>query len=193
MATTKKRAYTVPAPTLKLYRNDSVEFEDSPPLLEEMSATPAFSDFIYPDIVSRQACFWGGLVFGFIGAVEYFYPEVVGMQVSKFHSFFYMLAGLSLVIPAITLPPQALARVSVCLGVFFASLGFLGFLVGAPSQISVATPEIVDRFYWILSPGKLEFGTKDHILQEIIGVTLLLVGLRNRQSTPSHLLKMSIK
>lgn len=175
-----------PSPKLRLYRNDSVEFEDAPPLLEELAPLGvSLGDFLYPDVVSRQACFWGGLVFSIIGAIEFFFPQAAGAFPSRFHSFFYLGAGAALFLPALSLPPKALRRVSVVLGVFLATIGFLGFLMGAP--------EAGDRFQWALFPGNLEFGTKDHVLQEIIGVTLVLVGLHSRKKNKREFLEMSIR
>jgi hypothetical protein len=196
MALSRKQLYAYPAPKLKLHRNDSVEFEDAPPLLEEMPAVrPGLGDLIYPDVVSRQACFWGGLVFGIIGSVELFYPEAAGARPSQYHSLFYLAAGALLALPAMMLPPRPLARVSSSLGLVLAMLGFLGFLVGAPPEEGIGAYGLVDRFHWALLPGKLELSTKDHMLLEVVGVTLFLVGLRTKKPARSRpqLLDISIK
>jgi|GEM_PF-4971923 len=163
------------SPKLRLYRNDSVEFEGAPPLLEIRPPTiVSLGDFIYPDVVSRQACFWGGLVFSLIGAIEFFFPQLVRDTANHFHSLFYLVAGALLIGPALTLGPKTLNRFAAGFGVVLAVFGFLGFFVSAP--------EASERFLWVISPGVLEFGTKDHILQEVVGLTLVLVSFRNRRN-----------
>ncbi len=196
MATRRKEIFAIPdpSPALKLYRNDSVEFGDAPPLLEDITpASIALGDFIYPDVVARQACFWGSLVFGFIGAIEYFFPQAAGLPLTRYHSSFYLISGAALVLPAMMLAPKSLGKVSVALGIFFAVLGFLGFFMGAPASLGAEEGAVMDRFHWALVPGRLEFSTRDHILQEIIGVILVLVGLRAKRRDRHGGLDISIK
>lgn len=180
------------SPRLRLHRNDSVEFEEKPSLLHEVPPVGAtLGDFLYPDVASRQACFWGGLVFGFIGAIESMYPTAVTSSTSPYLGLFYLIAGAALVLPAMMLPPQLLSRISMAMGLGFAILGFAGFFLGAPPENPVAI--VPDRFHWALWPGKLEFGTKDHILQEIIGVTLVLVGSHTARRKRDSGLNITIK
>lgn len=189
-----KKKWNTASPPLRLHRNDSVEFEDRPPLLKQLPPVrPTLGDFLYPDVVSRQACFWGGLVFGFIGAIESMYPTAGGDYAARYLGLFYLVAGAALVLPAMVLPPRPLARVSVALGVFFAVLGFAGFLLGAPPESPLSAVSEGDRFHWVLWPGNLEFGTKDHVLQEIIGLTLVAVGWTRRARRSNGLLDMTIK
>lgn len=195
MAIPKKRENRTPAPAerppLRLYRNDSVEFEDTPPLLRELPFVgPVLGDFIYPDVIARQACFWGGLVFGLIGAIESFYPGVAGVaSASRYHGLFYLCAGAALGLPALMLPPRPLTRVSAWLGALLAALAFVGFFLGTPPDLA---PES-DRFHWAALPGRLEFGTKDHILLGAVGLLLMLVSARRRKERPGRLLDMSFK
>lgn len=180
-------------PKLRLYRNDSVEFEDSPGLLRDSGfGGSVLGDLIYPDVVSRQACFWGGLVFGLIGALESFYPGIAGLaSASRYHSLFYLMAGGMLILPAIMLPPRQLNRVSTFMGVALAAVAFFGFLMGSPPQ---QAPE-ADRFHWAAVPGLLELGTKDHILLGVVGLLLMLVSVRSehKREERGRYLDMSFK
>lgn len=176
------------SPRFKLYRNDSVEFEDAPTIVPSHAPVKAtLGDFIYPDVASRQACFWGGLVFGLIGAIESMYPNTASAVSNRYLGLFYLFSGAALVLPALTLPPKPLAKVGIFLGLSFGVLGFAGFLLGSPQEVLDFPP---DRFHWALWPGNLEFSTKDHILQEIIGVTLVLVGLHRKRPEIDGLLGM---
>ena len=192
MATMRKRAYQPShQPRLRIYRNDSVEFEDQAPLLREAAPLrPVLGDLIYPDVVARQVCFWGGLVFGLIGAMESFYPGVAGVALaSRYHSFFYLAAGALLVLPAMMLPPRPLVRLSSLVGAALLALAFLGFFLGAPPE---GAPE-ADRFHWAALPGRLELGTKDHVLLGCVGLLLLLTSSRQKREEPGRLLDMSFK
>ncbi len=170
------------SPRLRLYRNDSVELETPAPLLEDFApAGVSLGDFLYPDVVARQACFWGGLVFSCIGSIEFFFPAITGVVSSRYHAVFYLVTGALLVLPALVLAARPLARVSVALGVLLAALGFLGFLMGSPPEATLGAPVAIDRFQWVVSAGNLEFGTRDHVLQEVVGLVLLLVGVGQRR------------
>lgn len=176
MATVRKHTEPAPpplkAPKLRLYRNDFPELENTPTLLRFPGAV--LGDLIFPDVLARQACFWGGLVFGVVGALESFYPGISGpASLSRYHGFFYLLAGALLTLPALMLPPRRLQSVSTFFGFALAAIAFFGFLLGAGTGNT-------DRFYWAALPGTLEFGTKDHILLGSVGLLLMLASVRTR-------------
>ncbi|MDG0814901.1 DUF4383 domain-containing protein [Bdellovibrio svalbardensis] len=61
-------------------------------------------------------------------------------------------------------------------GAFYAVLGLLGFVAGTPGIASVANP-VEDRFLWRFIPEVLEFGTTDHAIHLLVGITFLLAAI----------------
>lgn len=156
---------------MRLVRNDSVEFEETPFLSESRTYSGAvLGDLIYPDVPARQACFWGGLVFGLISLAEFAFPELIPSPPgSRLHGVLFFLISALMVMPALALAPRPLFKVSFFLGLGLLAMAGTGFFLGAP----LAEDLEGDRFYWVVMPGRIELGTRDHLLLAAQGVLLM--------------------
>ncbi|WP_413585870.1 hypothetical protein [Bdellovibrio sp. HCB274] len=110
----------------------------------------------------------GLVVVGFVGFVV---DNFLGAHLSYLHNIVHLVTGGALVWFGFKQEQKA-KKCALIIGSFFAVLGVLGYVVGTPGNPTMGSMER-DDFLWIISPDRLELGTRDHNIHLLAAAILL--------------------
>ncbi|WP_413576427.1 hypothetical protein ACLVWU_00125 [Bdellovibrio sp. HCB290] len=108
------------------------------------------------------------IVMGFVGFVM---DNFLGAHLSYSHNIIHLITGSALVWFGFKQEVHA-KKCALIVGSFFAVIGILGYVVGTPGIPTVGRTER-DDFLWIVSPERLEMGTRDHNIHLLAAALLL--------------------
>ncbi|UYL10527.1 DUF4383 domain-containing protein [Bdellovibrio sp. SKB1291214] len=108
------------------------------------------------------------VVVGFIGFVV---DNLLGMHLSHSHNLIHLISGILLAWFGFKNEQRA-KKCSLIFGSFYAVLGVLGFIVGTPGMPNVGHL-VRDDSLWMISPDKLELGSRDHVIHLVIAAALI--------------------
>ncbi|MEK2689450.1 hypothetical protein [Bdellovibrio sp. GT3] len=108
------------------------------------------------------------IVSGFIGFVM---TNFLGMHLTPAHNMILLVSGAALVAMGFKKEPVA-RKCAMIVGAFFAVIGVLGYVVGAPGIATTGNMQR-DDFLWIVSPEVLEMGSRDHNIHLLTAAILL--------------------
>lgn len=139
-----------------------------------------------------------GAVTALFGLGGFLSPALLGALCSPLHNFIYLVLGAFVVYLAQRRGPSALVWGTGAVGACLLLAGLLGVILGRPGTPALAGMPPDDRL-WVILPKvvvirnflepMLELGSRDHMLNLIIGIALITAAMVSVAETPFRLRK----
>lgn len=128
---------------------------------------------------ARETSVIVGVMMIVLGLLGFVVPNLLGAHLSIAHNTLFIAVGALALWFGTDSERTAKAFSYVC-AVFFAGIGVLGFVMGAPGIGSVANTA-QDANLWTVVAGSLQFGTVDHVIHLLIGAAFLAGALMKQK------------
>ncbi|MGE5085607.1 MAG: DUF4383 domain-containing protein [Bacillota bacterium] len=151
-------------------------------VLEPLQGSEQFERRTY----AREVCTVLGVLLLSVGFVGMVVDDFLTLHLSYVHNLIHMVSGALAIWFGVHSEAGA-KRFSYLFGTLYTVLGVLGFVVGVRGVASIGEIK-EDSFLWIISPGRFELGTNDHVIHLLIGIAFLAAGLimfKRRRWEPS--------
>ena len=113
-----------------------------------------------------------GIGFLLVGILGFVMPDALGAHLSLIHNIIHLVTGAVSLWIGLKSTPGGAKTFCMVFGAVYLLLGIAGFVLGTG-----------DHKMLVLLPGKLEFGTVDHIIHVVLGAIYLVGGLMTRTVT----------
>lgn len=137
------------------------------------------ADLVTPSAANRVATLLG-IGFLFIGVVGFFLPGVGGMHLTVTHDIIHLVTGAVSLWLGLKGSPRAAKTFCIVFGATYLLLGIAGFVAGESGTPSPTVPGPGDNRMLVVIRGMLELGTRDHIVNVLLGTIFLVGGLMTR-------------
>ena len=131
----------------------------------------------HPLLVARtgvqKICVALGIIFIILGLTGVLQPSILGLHLSEAHNLIHLASGSLCLWSGFAEDKHKAYLLSCVLGIFYAFVGIIGFLIGKAGYPAVGY-QASDSRLWRVIPDVLEFGTNDHTLHLFVGFFFLL-------------------